>query len=129
MSQHTFFSRLRKPLAVVTSFLLWSQTAFAGGIVVDGLTETQVAENGAVTDVTTSTILGGNAFNSFSRFDVESGRTVNLHVPSTANNLLNLVHEKTSVIEGALNSIQGGQIGGNVFFLNPHGFVVGLAGT
>ena len=53
---------------------------------------------------------------------------VNLHVPNSAQNLLNMVHDSQTNINGVLNSIKNGQIGGNVFFANPHGFVVGAGG-
>lgn len=91
----------------------------------DGRTSTTITPSGDVTEITTTTIVDQNAFNSFSRFNIGSGHTVNLQVPSGADNLLNLVHSERSQIYGVLNSIKDGQIGGNVFFLNPYGVVVG----
>lgn len=121
---------IRKGISLaICVFLLTPNVAFAQQIVPDGLTATQVQTSGNVTDITTSTFLGDNAFNSFSRFNVDMGNTVNLHVPSSATNLLNLVHSETSYINGILNSVKDGSIGGNVFFLNPYGVAVGSEGV
>lgn len=109
--------------------LLPSLGAQAQSIVTDGRTQTQVAVNGAVTDITTQTIRGATAFNSFSKFNVDSGYTVNLHLPNQTSNLLNLVHGERSYINGLVNAYKNGQIGGNVFFFNPHGVIVGSQGV
>ncbi|MEW5769760.1 MAG: leukotoxin LktA family filamentous adhesin [Pseudomonadota bacterium] len=110
-------------------FALPSLFAHAASIVPDGRTQTQVRVDGAVTDITTQTIRGINAYNSFSRFNVERARTVNLHLPGQTSNLLNLVHGETSYIDGLVNAYKDGRIGGNVFFFNPHGIVVGEGGV
>ncbi|WP_157874620.1 leukotoxin LktA family filamentous adhesin, partial [Streptomyces sp. AcH 505] len=98
-------------------------------IIPDGRTATSVATSGSVTNITTSTISGGNAFNSFSQFKTGTGTTTNLQVPSNASNLINVVRDGTTVIDGTLNSYKNGQIGGNVYFADPYGFVVGKSGT
>jgi filamentous hemagglutinin family protein len=100
-------------------------------IVPDGRTHTTVTSNaaGTMTDVRTNTVKGINAYNSFERFNVPGGNTTNLHVPDAAKNLVNLVHNERSQIDGILNSYKNGQIGGNVYFLNPHGIVIGQGGV
>jgi len=98
-------------------------------IVPDGRTATTVTNSGGVTNITTNTIAGQNAFNSFSHFKTGSGTTVNLQVPSSAGNLVNLVHDSPVVIDGILNSYKDGKIGGNVYFADPHGFIVGKSGV
>lgn len=98
-------------------------------IVPDGRTLTQLSVNGAVTDITTQTVRGPNAFNSFSRFDVDQAATVNLHLPGGTANLLNLVTDQRSYINGLVNSYRNGSIGGNVYFFNPLGIVVGQGGV
>lgn len=113
--------------------LLTSAAAQAAGpgIVADGRTQTAVTPVGgspAVIDVTTQTVKGVNGFNSFSQFSVYGGQTVNLHVPQGAANLLNLVNGPQSQIDGVLNAYKDGRIGGNVFFFNPQGIVVGAGG-
>ncbi|MCA9392860.1 MAG: leukotoxin LktA family filamentous adhesin [Candidatus Omnitrophica bacterium] len=111
--------------------LIVSQTSLAAAqqIVTDGRTQTTLDIKGKTTDVFTATRQGNNALNSFSKFDVHQGNTVNLHLPAGTTNLLNLVHDRTSHIDGVLTSIANGAVGGNVFFLNPHGLVVGAEGV
>jgi filamentous hemagglutinin family protein len=125
-----------RSIVVLTIFALVFQAplltylyAQAPAIVPDGRTQTKVNQTGNVTDIRTNTIKGINAYNSFNRFNVPNGNTTNLHVPDSARNLVNLVHKERSQIDGILNSYKNGQIGGNVFFLNPHGIVVGAGGV
>ncbi len=103
--------------------------ASAQGIVIDGRTQTAVTTNGAVTSVTTSTIRGANAFNSFKIFNVGQGETANLHLPNGTANLINLVRDERTTISGILNSIKDGKIGGNVYFANPHGYLISSSGV
>ncbi|NTV29752.1 MAG: leukotoxin LktA family filamentous adhesin, partial [Candidatus Omnitrophica bacterium] len=105
-----------------------SQITFADQIIPDGQTQTTLEINQNITDITTASIHGANAFNSFEKFDVYQGNTVNLHLPEGTSVLINLVHGQASHIDGILNSIKNGQIGGNVFFANPYGLVVGQSG-
>jgi filamentous hemagglutinin family protein len=94
-----------------------------------GQTATTIAVNGANTDITTATVRGQTGFNSFGNFTVDAGNTVNLHVPGGASNLVNLVHDSRAVINGTLNGLKGGKVGGNIIFADPHGFVVGASGV
>lgn len=109
-----------------------AQAQAAGpGIVTDGRTQTAVTPvggNPAVLDITTQTVRGASGFNSFTHFNVNNGQTVNLQLPQGAANLLNLVHGSQSHIDGVLNAYKDGRIGGNVFFFNPLGVVVGVGG-
>ena len=128
------FRRPRRAVSLVTLLLFLVHTVYSGAglaqsIIPDGRTQTNVVTSGNVTDVSTSTFAGAQAINSFERFNVDPGHAVNLHIPTTAANLLNLVHSGTTRIDGILNSIQDGAIGGNVYFLNPHGVVVGREGV
>ena len=70
-----------------------------------------------------------NAFNSFKRFNVNSANTVNVIVPNSVDHLINLVHSEKSKLDGTLNFLQNGKVGGNVFFVNPHGITVGAQGV
>lgn len=102
----------------------------AVNIVPDGRTATSVVTNGAVGTVTTNTISGTNAFNSFSRFQIGRGGTGNLVLPNGTSNLINLINSNDpAVINGVMNSYKDGKIGGNVYFAAPGGFVVGSSGT
>src|SRR6202000_2681317 len=88
-----------------------------------------LATTGNTTDVTTSTVKNGNAYNSFSQFQVGAGDTVNLHVPDAAQRLLNVVHDAPVDVQGTLNSYKNGAIGGDVYFADPYGFMVGKNGA
>ncbi len=92
-------------------------------------TSTSMVTNGTVTDITTSTVRGNTGFNSFGHFNVNAGNTVNLHVPAGKANLVNLVHDSRTVINGTLNGLKDGSIGGNIIFADPHGLVVGASGV
>ena len=92
-------------------------------------TATTINANGSVTNITTATTRGATAFNSFDHFTVGEGNTVNLVVPDSASNLVNLVHNAQAQVNGTLNGIQGGKIGGNIIFADPQGMVVGAKGV
>lgn len=103
--------------------------AHAGGIVTTGQTATQLQVNGSVTNITTGTIKGGTALNAFSTFDVDHGKTANLVVPDNAKHLLNLVYDAPVNVNGTVNSLKNGRVGGNVIFADPHGMIVGSGGV
>ena len=121
--------RLTPCVAALCSAGLWLQPVSAQQIVPDGRTATTLSTHSNVTDVMTATQRGANAFNSFVRFNVNAGNIANLHVPASASNLVNIVSGSASNIDGVLNAVKNGQIGGNVWFANPHGMVVGAAGV
>ena len=136
---HSFYGKSFRRLfqQAVVSFISVSMIvpmpllmAQSPAIVPDGRTQTTVTTNtaGTVTDVRTQTIRGTSGYNSFDRFNVQNGNTTNLYVPDGAKSLVNLVHGERSQIDGILNSYKNGQIGGNVFFMNPNGIVVGTSG-
>ncbi|MDP3288167.1 MAG: leukotoxin LktA family filamentous adhesin, partial [Methyloversatilis sp.] len=128
----TLVANLHRPhglaIGMASLPLLMSPAAWAQAIQADGRTLTTVSTAGAVTDIRTGTIAGNSGFNSFNTFSVNAGHTANLHVPSGAVNLVNIVRDARSDIHGTLNAIRDGRIGGNVFFANPHGFLVGAGG-
>jgi filamentous hemagglutinin family protein len=116
-------------MALASPIAQAADVAAGNRIVTDGRTQTQVQVNGRRTDIRTRTISGGNAFNSFSHFQTGQGTTVNLHVPGQAKNLINVVRDSPTIINGTLNGYQNGQIGGNIYFATPNGFVVGKSGS
>ncbi|WP_063195857.1 leukotoxin LktA family filamentous adhesin [Bradyrhizobium sp. AT1] len=105
------------------------QAQTANVILPDGRTGTSLQTSGNVTNVTTSTVSGANAFNSFSQFSVGQGNTVNLQLPTGTQNLVNIVRDAPVYVNGTLNSYMNGAIGGNVYFADPKGFVVGRSGV
>ncbi|TVP87537.1 MAG: leukotoxin LktA family filamentous adhesin, partial [Pseudomonadaceae bacterium] len=104
----------------------WS---YANTIERDGSTDTNITTDGNLTDIHTSTQRGRAGFNSFHHFQVSEGNVVNLHLPGAATHLVNLVHDSRTVINGTLNSVKNGNVGGHVIFADPHGFVVGSSGV
>lgn len=108
---------------------VWAPSWLSAQIVTDGRTQTVVQTSGSVTTVTTSTVRGANAFNSFQTFSVATGTTANLVLPNGTNNLINLVRDQRTTISGVLNAIKAGQIGGNVYFANPNGFLISASGV
>lgn len=109
--------------------LLLNTPVYAQQIITDGFTNTQLEINGNTTNVYSSTLKNNNAFNSFSRFNVDAGNTVNLIIPNGSERLINIVKNEATNINGILNSVQGGQAGlGNIYLVNPQGIFVGVQG-
>lgn len=98
-------------------------------IITDGYTNTTLNVNGNVTTVTTQTVKGNNAFNSFSKFNVYEGNTVNMIVPAQVENLINIIKNETTSIEGTLNALRNSEVAGNLFLVNPYGVIVGATGV
>ena len=95
-------------------------------------TRTTVQNNGNLYNIHTNTTAGGGTIgiNAFNKFNVGQGDTVNLNLINNQNKLVNLIYDNSpSQINGIVNSYMGGQIGGNVLFANPNGFVVGQSGV
>lgn len=96
-------------------------------------TNTSINRSGAagawIFDITSSTQKNGTEFNSFSNFLLAKGDTVNFHLGNGNSNVVNLVWDSRAYINGAVNSYIGNgankKIGGNVFFADAHGIVVG----
>lgn len=109
-------------------YTIFSVPAYSQQIVPDGNTHTNLSINKNTTNVITETIKNHNAFNSFSKFNVDNGKIVNLVVPKNSQNLINLIHSETSNINGILNSLKNNHIGGNVFLVNPYGVTIGAKG-
>ncbi|MGH9487480.1 MAG: leukotoxin LktA family filamentous adhesin [Terriglobales bacterium] len=129
--------RFRISLAVVLGFALpvfaAAQTTPPAATVItaSGATKTQVIASGTATTVTTATAQSGTAYNAFSQFSLASGNTANLILPSGSSNLINLVSGSTTQIYGTLNSLLAGtsEIGGNIYFADPSGIVIGSTGV
>ncbi|WP_426209752.1 leukotoxin LktA family filamentous adhesin [Massilia sp. TWP1-3-3] len=98
-------------------------------IVPKGTTATQLTVTGNVTNITTGTIHGKTALNAFNLFQVGQNNTVNLVVPTNATHLVNLVTNAPVQVNGIVNSLKDGRIGGNVVFADPYGMIVGASGA
>lgn len=128
MVNFTTKQAIRHSVALAVLALILHLPAQAQNILPDGTTATNVSSFGSTTDITTATVKGKNAFNSFRRFNVDPNTTVNLILPGNTDNLINLVHAEASHINGTLNSLKNNTVGGNIYLVNPYGVVVGAAG-
>ena len=120
---------VRALFAAATVVTTLASTTYADMITPDGRTATQVIQSGSVYDVYTNTVRGNTGFNSFSTFDVYAETTANLHLADGTGRLINVVRDSASHIDGVLNSYKDGRIGGDVYFLNPNGIIVGKTGV
>lgn len=135
-SQHATEGLSLKTLAAAVCGVLGmgasSHAVATSTIQADTRATTNVAQSGNVFTVTTNTInkAGNTAFNSFSNFNVGSGDTVKLNLPGATTNLVNLVWNAQTVINGTVNSyLSNNKIGGAVYFADPNGIVVGSTGV
>ncbi|MEO6517643.1 MAG: leukotoxin LktA family filamentous adhesin, partial [Pseudoxanthomonas sp.] len=127
-------------LGIALPLAVWAGDA-GSSMTSDGKTATDVTSTAQDRwKVTTTTIKGrqpGNqvAFNSFSDFGVEAGQTVDLILPqkdgAQVHNLVNLVSDSRAYINGNLNGllVDESTVGGRVFFVDPHGLLVGKDGV
>lgn len=94
-----------------------------------GQTATVVSTQGNQTVVNTQSLRDGNAFSTYSAFQVGQGDTVKLAVPQGANWWVNIVRDARVRVDGRLESrLTDGSIGGNILFVDSHGFTVGPNG-
>lgn len=92
-------------------------------------TQTLVTPQAGGAVVTTATLRDGNAFNTFSAFRVGQGDQVGLVVPQGANWLVNVVRDSRVQVDGHLQGrLADGSVGGNLLFIDSHGFAVGPQG-
>lgn len=76
---------------------------------------------------------GDIAINEFAKFQLDANHIANLYFHKqgetiNAGNLLNFVNTRID-INGTVNAIRNGTIGGNLFFLSPEGMAVGKSGV
>lgn len=94
-----------------------------------GQGETVVTTQGNQTIVSTQSLRDGNAFSTYSSFQVGQGDTARLAVPQGANWWVNIVRDARVRVDGRLESrLTDGRIGGNILFVDSHGFAVGPSG-
>ena len=124
-------------LALVISGLVPTAVLAADPIVAPNITSsapsTNIAVSGTTATVTTTNIRNDVAFNTFDQFQIGAGTTANVIQPGSTSALVNIINGGKSTIDGVLNAQidTGGvaQIGGNHFYVNPDGFVVGASGV
>ncbi len=118
----------KRALSHLALFAFSPLLANAADIVIDGRTDTEVTTDGLVTDITTETLHGDKAYNSFRKFNVDTDDTVNLHQPYAANALINIITDHQVNIDGIVNGLHKGQLDANLVFAASNGMVVGKNG-
>lgn len=92
-------------------------------------TQTVVTTQGQQTTISTQSLRDGNAFSTYSHFEVDKGDQVKMLVPQDANWWVNIVRDAKVRVDGRLESrLANGKIGGNLLFIDSHGFAVGPQG-
>ncbi len=115
-------------------FLFLDTAALAAQIVVSNTykTETTVTPDNSIYKIQTKTTTGSGTIgiNSFDKFNVYSGDTVNFDLIGSQNKLVNLIYDNSpSQINGIINSYKNGVIGGDMLFANSNGFLIGSGGV
>jgi len=124
-----------RPLALAAAVALGAVSPMVMGQTVitplqgAGQTNTVVSTQGKQTTITTQSLRDGNAFSTYSNFVVGQGDQVKMLVPQNANWWVNIVRDAQVRVDGRLESrLANGQIGGNLLFIDSHGFAVGPKG-
>ena len=124
-----------RPLALAAAVALGAQgPAVLGQTVITplqgaGQTATVVSTQGNLTTVSTQSLRDGNAFSTYASFQVGQGDVVKLAVPQGAGWWVNIVRDQRVRVDGRLESrLFDGSIGGNILFVDSHGFAVGPTG-
>ena len=87
----------------------------------------KIQQVGNVYNIDPQNVNGDFAYNRFAAFSLDAGSIANLRF-GDASTLANLVNSQIS-INGVVNAIKSGQIGGHLIFLSPDGIAVGSSGV
>ena len=126
--------RLKKVVSTVTAmgFVLQPMAAMANTITrTDG---GKLDVNGNVTNVWAGKVINDKvAMSVFKDFKVDANNIANMYFKEQANgqeagSLVNFVNSRID-INGTVNALKGGKIGGNLFFLSKDGMAVGATGV
>ena len=129
-------TRLQKVVSAVTAmgFVLQPVAAMAQIVRADTKNTEVKFENG-VAKVWAEKVINENvAMNVFKDFKVDANNIANMYFKTSsdatteANNLVNFVNSRID-INGTVNAIKGGNVGGNLFFLSSDGMAVGASGV
>lgn len=90
---------------------------------------TLIQRNGSVYDVTTTNFHNAAGVNHFDKYNVGKGDLVNMHIPTDKSSLVNFIHGGRSDINGIVNAMKNGKIGGDIYFANRDGIVIGRSGV
>ena len=125
----------RKALAAALLLMGWGASCnfiYADVTVSDSkynntVTKTDIGSNGTRYDIHNQWTNKGNALNRFDKFDIGRPDIANLHM-GDANRQINVVQNKIN-IDGVVNALKNGKIGGDVYFLSSKGIAVGKTGV
>lgn len=92
-----------------------------------GWNHTQVTSNNGVHTIRTDAVNGAVGINKFEKFDLVAKEIANLQF-GDASHLLNFVNDKITV-NGTVNAIKDGAVGGNLYFISSQGMMVGSTGV
>ena len=117
--------------ALMAAGLVMSPTAVDASEIKDVNNQPVSAESG-VYNIYAQKLHGDIAINEFAKFQLDANDIANLYFHKqgetiNAGNLLNFVNTRID-INGTVNAIKNGTIGGNLFFLSPEGMAVGKGG-
>lgn len=120
--------------ALMAAGLVISPTAVDASEIRDVNNQPVSAESG-VYNIYAQKLHGDIAINEFAKFQLDANDIANLYfhkqgetINADAVNLLNFVNTRID-INGTVNAIRNGTIGGNLFFLSPEGMAVGKGGV
>lgn len=118
--------------ALMAAGLVMSPTAVDASEIRDVNNQPVSAESG-VYNIYAQKLHGDIAINEFEKFQLDANHIANLYFHKqgetiNAGNLLNFVNTRID-INGTVNAIRNGTIGGNLFFLSPEGMAVGKSGV
>lgn len=120
--------------ALMAAGLVMSPTAVDASEIRDVNNQPVSAESG-VYNIYAQKLHGDIAINEFAKFQLDANDIANLYfhkqgetINADAVNLLNFVNTRID-INGTVNAIRNGTIGGNLFFLSPEGMAVGKGGV
>ena len=123
-----FLKLFKKSLALsFTALVFGVQTSYATNITTAPGYNANVSTQDGVTNITGGQLNGDTAFIRFIQFVLSQGDIANLIFSEGANRYVNLVDNQVR-IDGIFNAMKNGNIGGDVIFVSPLGFIVGASG-
>lgn len=119
--------------ALLAAGLVMSPTAVDASDITDTNKQTYAPTNEGIYNIYAQKRHDKIAINEFEKFQLDANHIANLYFYKqgetiSADNLLNFVNTRID-INGTLNAIKDGKIGGNLFFLSPDGMAVGKSGV
>lgn len=119
--------------ALLAAGLVMSPTAVDASDITDTNKQTYAPTNEGIYNIYAQKRHDKIAINEFEKFQLDANHIANLYFYKqgetiSADNLLNFVNTRID-INGTLNAIKDGKIGGNLFFMSPDGMAVGKSGV